>query len=72
MINKAGINKMLEMSDDKLVSMLKLVMSASGIETGGKRFDEQTVRRLRAVLREVTDEDIARAMYLMDKYKRGG
>lgn len=72
MINKAGINKMLEMSDDKLVSMLKLVMSASGIDTGGKRFDEQTVRRLRAVLREVTDEDIARAMYLMDKYKRGG
>lgn len=72
MINKATINKMLEMPDDKLVSMLKFVMSASGIDMGDKRLDESTVRKLRGVLREVTDEDIARAMFLIDRYKRGG
>jgi len=72
MINKAAINKMLEMPDDKLVSMLKFVMSASGVDMGDKRLDESTVRKLRGVLREVTDEDIARAMFLIDRYKRGG
>lgn len=72
MINKAQINKMLEMPDDKLVAMLKFVMSASGIDMGDKRFDESTVKKLRAVLREVTDDDIARAMFLIDRFKRGG
>lgn len=72
MINKAAINKMLEMPDDKLVSMLKFVMSASGVDMGDKRLDESTVRKLRGVLCEVTDEDIARAMFLIDRYKRGG
>lgn len=72
MINKATINKMLEMPDDKLAAMLKIVLSTSGIDTGGKKPDEKTVRKLRSVLAEITDDDIERAMYLIDRYKRGG
>lgn len=72
MINKFAINKMLEMPDDKLVSMLRLITSAAGIDLGGKQLDAGTVKKLRAVLSEVTDEDIARATYLIDRYKRGG
>lgn len=72
MLNKAMINKMLEMPDERLTSMLKIVLSASGIDLGGKKLDEKTVRRLRALLSEVTDSDIERAAYLIDKYKRGG
>ena len=66
------INKMLEMPDEKLASMLKIVLSASGIDLGGKKFDEKNVRKLRALLREVTDSDIERATYLIDRYKHGG
>ena len=72
MLNKAMINKMLEMPDERLTSMLKIVLSASGIDLGGKKLDEKTVRRLRTLLSEVTDSDIERAAYLIDKYKRGG
>ena len=71
MINKSAINKMLEMPDDKLVSMLKIVMATSGMDLGNKKLDSETVRKLRAVLYEVTDDDIERAMYLINKYKRG-
>lgn len=72
MINKSTINKMLEMPDDKLVSMLRIVMSASGMDLGNKKLDSGTVRKLRSVLEEVTDDDIARATYLIERYKRGG
>ncbi len=72
MLNKAMINKMLEMPDERLTSMLKIVLSASGIDLGGKKLDEKTVRGLRTLLSEVTDSDIERAAYLIDKYKRGG
>ena len=72
MLNKAMINNMLEMPDEKLTTMLKIVLSASGIDLGGKKLDEKTVKRLRALLSEVTDGDIQRATHLIDKYKRGG
>ena len=72
MLNKAMINNMLGMPDEKLTTMLKVVLSATGIDLGGKNLDEKTVRRLRALLSEVTDADIQRATYLIDKFKRGG
>ena len=72
MLNKAMINNMLGMPDEKLITMLKIILSASGIDIGGKKLDEKTVRRLRALLSEVTDSDIERATYLIDKFKRGG
>ena len=74
MINKAMIDRMLEMPDDRLLVMLKLVMSGSGIETSGKsmnRMDDKTVRKLRRVLAEITDDDIERVTYLTEVYKNG-
>jgi len=73
-INKAMIDRMLEMPDDRLLVMLKLVMSGSGIETSGKsmnRMDDKTVRKLRRVLAEITDDDIERVTYLTEVYKNG-
>ena len=74
MINKAMIDRMLEMPDDRLLVMLKLMMSGSGIETSGKsmnRMDDKTVRKLRRVLAEITDDDIERVTYLTEVYKNG-
>jgi len=73
-INKAMIDRMLEMPDDRLLVMLKLVMSGSGIETTGKSMnpmDEKTVRKLRRVLAEITDGDIERITHLTEVYKNG-
>lgn len=72
MFNKSMIDKMLEMPDDKLLAMLKLVLGSSGIDMGNKRIDAKTVRKIRALLSAVTDEDIERVSCLAEIYKNGG
>lgn len=72
MINKSNIDKMLEMPDDKLCMMLKVILSGMGVDVSDKKFDEKSVRKIRALLEEVTDEDIERITYLANRYKHGG
>lgn len=75
MINKALIDKMLAMPDDKLLAMMKIILSGSGISMSGdkkgKSADEKTLRKLRCVLAEITDEDIERMTYLTEVYQHG-
>ncbi len=74
MLNKAMIDRMLEMPDDKLLMMLKIVMSGSGLDASGKgmnKIDEKSLRKLRCVLAEVTDSDIERVSRLTEVYKNG-
>lgn len=75
MINKSLIDKMLAMPDDKLLAMMKIILSGSGISMSGdkkgKSVDEKTLRKLRSVLAEITDEDIERITYLTEVYQHG-
>ena len=74
MLNKALIDKMLEMPDDKLLVMLKIVMAGAGVDTSGKtmsRLDPKTLRKLRGVLKEITDDDLVRITELTEVYKNG-
>jgi hypothetical protein len=71
MINKKNIDKMLEMPDERLWAMLKLVLGGAGVNLGSGEMNPKTVRKLRALLGEVTDNDIERVLYLADIYKRG-
>ena len=68
MLNKNAIEKMLEMPDDKFIMMLNLVLGSAGIDTGSKKIDGKTVKKIRALLKEVTDDDIARLTYLVGVY----
>ena len=72
MINKKTIDKMLELPDDKFLAMLRLVLSGAGVNMGGREIDAKSVRKIRAILGEVTDNDIERIIHLADVYKRGG
>lgn len=72
MINKAMIDKMLEMPDDKLVTMLKMVLASTGVDISSKPIDKKTVGKIRALLTEITDEDLSRVFYLADRFKNGG
>lgn len=72
MINKKAIDKLLEMPDDRLFAILKLLLGSTGIDVSGKKFDEKSVKKIRAVLEEVTDEDLERIDVLMQRYKDGG
>ena len=68
MLNKNAIEKMLEMPDDKFIMMLNLVLGSAGIDMGSKKIDGKTVKKIRALLKEVTDDDIARLTYLGGVY----
>ena len=68
MLNKNAIEKMLEMPDDKFIMMLNLVLGSAGIDMGSKNIDGKTVKKIRALLKEVTDDDIARLTYLVGVY----
>ncbi len=72
MINKNNIEKMLEMPDERLWAMLKLVLTSAGVNVSGKQLDPKSIKKVRAILKEVTDDDIDRVMYLADIYKNGG
>ena len=68
MLNKNAIEKMLEMPDDKFIMMLNLVLGSAGIDMGSKKIDGKTVKKIHALLKEVTDDDIARLTYLVGVY----
>ena len=68
MLNKNAIEKMLEMPDDMFIMMLNLVLGCAGIDMGSKKIDGKTVKKIRALLKEVTDDDIARLTYLVGVY----
>lgn len=69
MLNRAVIDKMLAMPNDKLIMMLKLVMGSAGVDMGDKRIDEKSIKKIRAVLTEISDDDIERITYLISVYK---
>ncbi len=72
MITKSSIDKLLEMPDDRLISMLKLLLGSIGINMQDKKFDSKSVSKIRALLGEINDRDIERITYLSDIYKKGG
>lgn len=72
MINKKSIDKLLEMPDDRFCSMLKLLLAGAGVDTSGKKFDEKTVGKIRAVLEEINEDDLERIDILMQRYRDGG
>ena len=63
---------MLEMPDDRLWSMLKVLLSGVGINMHDKKYDPKNMRKIRSLLSEITDSDIERISYLSDVYKQGG
>ncbi len=72
MINKKMIDKMLDLSDEKLLSMAKFLTASMGMESAGKQLNEKNIKKVRAVLSELTDQDLERVAYLTERYKNGG
>lgn len=72
MLNKTAIQKLLQMPDERMMAMLRILLAGAGINTGDRAIDEKTVRRIRALLTEVTDEDLARFSRLAECYRNGG
>ena len=74
MLNKAAVDKLLEMPDDKLLPMLRFLLTGLGADDPDrylKRLDQKTLPKLRRTLTEVSERDLERLSYLMEVYKNG-
>lgn len=71
MITGAMISKMLELPDDKLIAMLKILLLGMGADTSSLKIDKKTLSKVRRVLAEITDDDLERIGKLTEVYKNG-
>ena len=67
-IDKKALESLLSLPDDKLIMMLRIISKG---EFPKKDPDPATVAGLRAMLCEVTESDLDRAMQLINTYKKG-
>lgn len=69
-LDKKMIDQMLALPDDKLWQMFQLISMGTGMKMGDKAPDSAGMRKLRAVMEDITDADIGRVMELLDLYKQ--
>ena len=72
MINKAMIDKMLALPDDKMLLMLKIALSGAGVDIPSNKIEANTVSKIRSLLAEMTDDDLGRLTYLAERFRSGG
>lgn len=68
-LEKKMIDQLLALPDEKLWQMFQLFAMGNGLKMGDKAPDAVGMRKLRAVLGAVTDEDIGRVTDLISVYK---
>ncbi len=70
-IDKKTIDALMNLSDDKLAQMVRVIAATSGNPLGEGKPDAAAIKGLRSLFKEVTDGDIERATKLIDVYKAG-
>ena len=70
-IDRRKIDMFCGMRDDRMWSAIKLFAGSSGIDLSKKKVTQREIANLRAMLRSLTDSDIARINELMQIYKSG-
>ena len=68
-IDKRTIDQFLALPDEKLWQMFQLLSMGNGMKLGDKKPDAAGMRKLRAVLGEVTDADLERVTTMIQLYK---
>lgn len=67
-IDKKTLDSLLNLPDDKLIQMIRLISGNNGT---GKAMTRESIAGLRKMLSHVTDADISRATELIAMYKQG-
>ena len=68
-LDKKMIEQLTALPDEKLGQMLQLLAAGSGISLGKGEISAAGIRKIRAILEEVTDGDIERVVEFIDIYK---
>ena len=67
-LDRKALDSLLSLPDEQLVSMLRVISKG---EFPSRKTDAKTISGLRHMLSVVTDEDITRAVELIEQYKVG-
>ncbi|MFY9381090.1 MAG: hypothetical protein WBI55_05690 [Eubacteriales bacterium] len=70
-IDKNAINKLLKQSDDQLWRTLQMIASLNGIDMS-KVSRPTNMSKLRSILSNLTDNDIGRAVEILESYRKSG
>mgnify|MGYP000844160924 CR=1 FL=1 len=70
-IDKNAINKLLKQSDDQLWRTLQMIASLNGIDMS-KVSRPANMSKLRSILSNLTDNDIGRAIEILESYRKSG
>ena len=72
MLTKSNIEALMMLEDERMISMIRMMLSGVGIEMKNKMLEKRNAVKLRAFLSAVGDEDLNRLGELIEIYKHGG
>lgn len=70
-LDKRSVELLLKLDDAKFAMIIKKMMSDAGIDPSTLKLGEKEISGIRAALSSATDNDIARALELIQNYKSG-
>ena len=70
-LDKRSVELLLKLDDAKFAMIIKKMMSDAGIDSSTLKLGEKEISGIRAALSSATDNDIARALELIQNYKSG-
>ena len=71
MLDKRAIDMLMNLDDDKLILVIKKLISDAGIDPNTVNIGKKEIAGIRAALSGATDGDISRAAELIKQYKNG-
>lgn len=71
-LDKNTIDMITKMSDENLWRIICALGVSSGIDLSGVTVGPREMQNVRLALQQMTDDDIGRAMEIIDNCKRGG
>ena len=71
-IDKKALDKLSVLPDDSLWKMVCSIGHANGLDLSGMNVSQNDMKKLRSALSQVTDEDIGRALEIINSCKKQG
>ncbi|MBE6587171.1 MAG: hypothetical protein E7647_02005 [Ruminococcaceae bacterium] len=71
-IDKNTLNMLSALPDDSLWKMICAIGSQSGIDLSGVQVKPEDISKLRSAMGNLTDEDISRALQILESTKKQG
>lgn len=69
-IDKNLLSQLANLDDKTLISSIRMIAAASGVDLGNMSFEKEQLDTLRNAMRGATDEDLENAKRIFEGYKK--